>query len=348
MARILVTGPAAGLAQRAALDRLVAKVRSDGHDAVRLGTQSERDLDAVRDADAIIALVDGHVDAGTAAALAFAAATGKPTLGLHGPAPPLGLLAELCGTLHGADDEAGWAEALPTFYEVLRPFAGRLVRDLVPRLVKEAGHEVAFRTLGPEERPRFLKQKILEEAQDLHGADVGREKEEIADVLEALESLIRTRSYGREDLKMVKDGKRKRRGGFEQGYVVESTAAAPSSASSSRPRAREPPAAGAAPTTPAAPIPPTPPQTAAPGGPSAGPAKTTGRGPLDSTQEALAGFAQDPRVRHEPPPGGPRDAEVADGDSTVYEYPDDDPVPPHEPPASVGPERRVEPTTSEL
>ncbi len=224
MARILVAG-SEGLAGRTLSDRLVAKIRSDGHDAFRLGTQAEGPEQAVRDADAVLALLDSACPAATAAAVAYGRALGKPVLGLMGEGVSP-ILADLCTKKAAASDEADLMAPLAAWYEDVRPFAGRLVRDLVPRLVKEAGHEVTFRELTDDEKPRFLKQKVAEEAKALWESDLGSEKEEIADVLEALETLIAARGYGKNDLKMVKDGKRKRRGGFEKGFVVESTAPA--------------------------------------------------------------------------------------------------------------------------
>lgn len=216
MARILVAGPDS-VVGRDAQDRILARLRDDGHDAVPC-TDPARE---VPDADAVVALV-GSTE--SAAAVGVAHGLGKPTLGLAGPDGTPAYLRGACTRTREAETVAGWLEALPDFYDDVRPFAGRLVRDLVPELVKEAGYAVTFRAVPAEDKPRFLKEKILEEAKALLAAAPGEEKEEIADVLEALETLIRARGYDREALKQVKDAKRKRRGGFERGWVVEATA----------------------------------------------------------------------------------------------------------------------------
>lgn len=220
MARILVAGTTESLGGRALAERVVARIQSDGHDAALLGATP---LPEVREADAVVCLLDGPLPPPAAvAAAATAHALGKPALALH--THPLGdamaTLFTQSSSVHGEEDLPG---PLAAFYAHVRPFAGRLVRDQVPRLVREAGHAVRFREAAAEERARYLKRKLVEEAQELLEADVGEEREEAADVLEVLEALLVTRGVGRDDLRLVKDAKRRRRGGFERGFVVEST-----------------------------------------------------------------------------------------------------------------------------
>lgn len=221
MARILVAGTTESLAGRGLAERVVARVRADGHDAALLGATP---LPEVREADAVVALLDGPVPPPAAVgAAATAHALGKPALALH--THPLGdAIATLFTQAHSVHGEDDFPQALAAFYAQVRPFAGRLVRDQVPRLVREAGHSVAFREAAGEERARFLKRKVAEEAAELLEAGPGEEREEVADLLEALEALLVERGVPREDLKLVKEAKRRRRGGFERCFVVESVA----------------------------------------------------------------------------------------------------------------------------
>lgn len=221
MARILVAGTTESLAGRALAERIVARVKADGHDAAMLGATP---LPEVREADAVVAVLDGPVPPPAAVgAAATAHALGKPALALH--THPLGdAIATLFTQTHSVHDEGDFTGALAAFYAQVRPYAGRLVRDQVPRLVREAGHSVAFREAVGEERTRFLKRKVAEEAQELLEAGPGEEREEVADLLEALEALLVERGVAREDLKLVKEAKRRRRGGFERCFVVESVA----------------------------------------------------------------------------------------------------------------------------
>lgn len=222
MARFLVSAPDT-VAGRNVTDRLLDQLANDGHVATAADAETDL-LDAMRAADAVVVVLDGELPAASGAFLAYATNQHKPTLGLvrTGTNPPR-VVRQLLTTQLEGDRIEDWLASLSEFYPKVRPFAGRLVRDFIPELVKEAGHDVTFRALDDDEKPRFLKEKVFAEAAQLRDADAGAEKEEIADVLESLETLIRTRGYDREALKQVKDAKRKRRGGFEKGWVVEET-----------------------------------------------------------------------------------------------------------------------------
>ena len=222
MARFLVSSPDT-VAGAAITDRILDRLASDGHVATALDSEGDV-LQALRASDAAIVVLDGELPAAGGAILAYAATQHKPTMGLMRTGSPLPrTIRQLLTTQQDGDRVEDWLAALPDFYAKVRPFAGRLVRDFIPDLVKEAGHDVTFRALGPDEKPRFLKEKVLAEAAQLRDADMGAEKEEIADILETLETLIRARDYDRDALKQIKDAKRKRRGGFERGWVVEET-----------------------------------------------------------------------------------------------------------------------------
>lgn len=228
MARLLVATDLTSLAQRAIAHRLSETACSHGHETLVV---TDAPLAACKDADGVIALIDGSDPGGMPVAVAATAhALGLPTLALHTHALPEAL-ATIFTQAQAVTREEDLAAALPAFYAIVRPFAGKLVRDQVPRLVREAGHHVQFREAAPAERAAYLKRKVADEAAELLAADPGQEREEVADLLEALETLLRVRGYDRDDLKLVKEAKRKRRGGFERFLIVESaTQAAPASA----------------------------------------------------------------------------------------------------------------------
>ncbi len=254
MARILVTGAHETLAERRLVAAITQRMRRDGHDAVQFADEADPVAEA-RDTDAVVAVLD-KAPTEAIALVAYAHAAGKPVLGFatKGVAVPP-FLAGLAQVVN-ADDEAVWLGALPAFYDKVRPFAGRLVRDRIPDLVKEAGHEVKFRQLTAEEKPRFLKQKIATEAKELLEADVGREKEEVSDLLEAMEAFITARGLERDDLRRVKEHKRKQRGGFERCFVVESTSGSDSPSPEAGPQATPSAPATAAKAAPASQAPP--------------------------------------------------------------------------------------------
>ncbi|MGB0651737.1 MAG: hypothetical protein ACPGQL_00920 [Thermoplasmatota archaeon] len=223
MARILLAGPQRSIAQRSFLASLQRRLDEDGHVVASpddAGSGGPRAL--VQDVDAVLAVLDGETDAATVTLVALAHADNKPVLGLHGAGEPLPALLAACVTTPvAADDGQAVLAALDAFYDTIKPFSGRLVRDQIPRLVRESGHNVAFREVPREQRAAYLKRKVAEEARELEAAGLGDEKEEVADVLEALEAFIRARDYDRDALRQVKQAKLKRRGGFERCYVVE-------------------------------------------------------------------------------------------------------------------------------
>ncbi len=256
MARILVTGAHETLAERRLLSAITQRMRRDGHDAVMFADQADPVAEA-KEADAVVAVVD-RAPSDTVALIAYAHAAGKPVLGFATKGLPVPGLISGIAQVVSADNESTWLDALPAYYEKVRPFAGRLVRDRIPELVKEAGHDVKFRQLTAEEKPRFLKQKIATEAKELLEADVGREKEEVSDLLEAMEAFITARGLEREDLRRVKEHKRKQRGGFDRCFVVESTSE-PEDAAAPEPAPTMAAAPAAAPIAPAAAVAATPP-----------------------------------------------------------------------------------------
>jgi hypothetical protein len=148
MARILVCG-GPQLANRLLTERLVAKLRIDGHDADVCASPAD-----AAHCDGLVALMDAGGSA-PVAALATARAVGKPVLALSST----GLAPGLAGL--------GCTEQL------LRSDA-----DLTAGL--------------------------------------------------ALEAFLRDRGYDRDELKAIKEAKRKRRGGFERCLVVEATPASAS------------------------------------------------------------------------------------------------------------------------
>ncbi len=105
---------------------------------------------------------------------------------------------------------------------------GKLVRDLVPVTIEARGEKVRTVTVPKEELAKLLKVKALEEAFELFWeADSAKSFEEMADILEVVQSACR--AYGRDfgDLSGLAEKKRKERGGFEKGVVLVETSHVP-------------------------------------------------------------------------------------------------------------------------
>lgn len=245
MARIYVAGPLFSPQERDVLERVDAAIRRLGHEAFlphqRLPIEPRTTDDAARAAyrflldglescDAVVAVLDGpDVDAGTCVELGYAHALRRPILGLRTDwrtaNEHAGLSLMAFGTLTAMVRLPDWTEA--TLNATLRPFldgvpvfAGSLVRDAVPDILAKEGQKVQFRNVSPDRYPEVLKRKVVETARTLERDEWGVEQEHLADLLELLETLIHLRNYDKESLRSIKEGKWRKRGGYERGFLV--------------------------------------------------------------------------------------------------------------------------------
>jgi predicted house-cleaning noncanonical NTP pyrophosphatase (MazG superfamily) len=114
------------------------------------------------------------------------------------------------------------------FSPTQRRFFGKLVRDLIPVTIESRGERTRTFTVPKEELAKLLKVKALEEAFELFWeTDAAKSFEEMADILEVLQSACH--AYGRdfEALSALAEKKRKLRGGFEKGVVLVETSFVP-------------------------------------------------------------------------------------------------------------------------
>ena len=90
---------------------------------------------------------------------------------------------------------------------------GKLVRDKIPQIIKDAGKEPITRILTEEEYLAELDKKLDEEVAE-YQAD--KSIEEMADTLEVLFAICEARGYSVEELMQVREVKREQRGGFKE------------------------------------------------------------------------------------------------------------------------------------
>ena len=96
---------------------------------------------------------------------------------------------------------------------------GKLVRDRIPEIIKNAGKEPITEILSQEEYLKELDTKLNEEVAE-YQAD--KSIEEMADVLEVLFAICEARGHSVEELLQVREDKREKRGGFQDKiYLVE-------------------------------------------------------------------------------------------------------------------------------
>lgn len=238
MARVLLVGPTSTAQDREVLDRLELLVRELGHEPHRLQSETAEDArslptaarNSIQSSDAVVAVLDGiPTDSAVTWYVATALAHRRSVLGLRSDARALQQdpgQALVAGSVQAAVAVPDWSSPdlrtrLQGFLDGVRVFAGALVRDSVPKILKEEGRELRFRQVAESEYPAVLKRKLVETSQRLEEAEWGVEQEEIADLLELLETLINLRGYDKETLRSIKEGKWRKRGGFEKGYLLE-------------------------------------------------------------------------------------------------------------------------------
>ena len=89
---------------------------------------------------------------------------------------------------------------------------GKLVRDKIPEIIKDAGKNPIIEILSDEDYLVELDKKLNEEVAE-YQAD--KSIEEMADVLEVLFAICEERGYSVEELMQVRESKREKRGGFK-------------------------------------------------------------------------------------------------------------------------------------
>lgn len=96
-----------------------------------------------------------------------------------------------------------------------REFHKKLVRDKIPQIIKEAGDEYETRVMGKKEFRKRLREKLVEEAQELLNASKKDLKDELADVLQVIKSIAEFEGIGFEKVEQERKEKEKKRGSFK-------------------------------------------------------------------------------------------------------------------------------------
>jgi predicted house-cleaning noncanonical NTP pyrophosphatase (MazG superfamily) len=99
---------------------------------------------------------------------------------------------------------------------------GKLVRDLIPQIIRTNGGQPVTWQLREEEVLGALTTKLLEEAEELRNAEPHEQLEEAADVYEVLRAIAATRGLSMDDVAARAERKRAERGGFDQRIWLES------------------------------------------------------------------------------------------------------------------------------
>lgn len=93
----------------------------------------------------------------------------------------------------------------------------KLVRDRIPEIIEQDGGEPVVEQVEDSAMPELLRDKILEEAQELHESG---ELEEVADLYEALDRYLDVLE-AHEEMDYIRAEKEEERGAFDENLVLE-------------------------------------------------------------------------------------------------------------------------------
>lgn len=93
----------------------------------------------------------------------------------------------------------------------------KLVRDLIPEVIKKSGKECDIEIANMEQRRVLLEAKLMEEVNEYLE---DKNLEELADVMEVLFGLAHNLGYTEEDLLNKRKEKLEERGGFKEGVIL--------------------------------------------------------------------------------------------------------------------------------
>jgi predicted house-cleaning noncanonical NTP pyrophosphatase (MazG superfamily) len=114
----------------------------------------------------------------------------------------------------------------------MKKIYNKLVRDKMVDIYendiknKISASEYSVRYMEKEETLDRLKDKLLEEAQEVfdayHKEDKTQLKEELADVIEVIDAILYHNNLSLPEVLAIRDAKKEKRGGFEKGVYLES------------------------------------------------------------------------------------------------------------------------------
>ena len=97
------------------------------------------------------------------------------------------------------------------------PMYHKLVRDLIPEIVEADGKTCVCETLSDKEYLCLLDQKLNEELAEYQES---KSLEELADLLEVMQAVVKVRGCTMEQLESLRAEKAAKRGGFEKKLLL--------------------------------------------------------------------------------------------------------------------------------
>lgn len=93
----------------------------------------------------------------------------------------------------------------------------KLVRDCIPEIIENDGKKCVCETLSDEDYISLLDQKLNEELAEYQES---KSLEELADLLEVVQAVVKARGWTWEELEQVRSDKAAKRGGFEKKILL--------------------------------------------------------------------------------------------------------------------------------
>lgn len=93
----------------------------------------------------------------------------------------------------------------------------KLVRDCIPEIIKAGNKTCIYEILSDENYILHLDQKLNEELAEYQES---KSLEELADLLEVMQAVVKARGWSLEELERVRADKAAKRGGFEKKILL--------------------------------------------------------------------------------------------------------------------------------
>lgn len=93
----------------------------------------------------------------------------------------------------------------------------KLVRDFIPNIIEADGKSCIYETLSDEDYIYLLDQKLNEELAEYQES---KSLEELADLLEIIQAVVKARGWALEELEQVRAAKAAKQGGFEKKILL--------------------------------------------------------------------------------------------------------------------------------
>lgn len=93
----------------------------------------------------------------------------------------------------------------------------KLVRDFIPNIIEADGKTCIYETLSDEDYIYLLDQKLNEELTEYQDS---KSLEELADILEVIQAIVKARGWTLEELERIRANKAAKRGGFKKKILL--------------------------------------------------------------------------------------------------------------------------------